>query len=161
MEIHCTILIDAPATEAWSVLGEHFASIGDWAASITASSLDGALGVGATRTCSSKGFGPFPGGEFSEVLTHFDPKSMAFSYRAVTGMPWFVSRAQNRWTVEALRENQCCVHSRATLELLWWMRPLGPILQRMMRASLRGFTEELQYRVLHGSAHPRKLGTSS
>ena len=65
------IVVRAPAAAAWAVLGERFGQIAEWAAPITASSLEGALGVGAVRTCHIAGFGPVAPGAIRERLIDF------------------------------------------------------------------------------------------
>lgn len=53
MQIHMEVKINAPADEAWKVLGEGFGAISDWTSSLKASSLDGGLKAGGVRTCES------------------------------------------------------------------------------------------------------------
>ena len=160
MEMHSDFVVNAPAEQAWHVIGEMFADIGEWTCSIQRSWLDGELGVGAVRSCESPGFGPFKPGVYSEKLTQFDPEAMAFTYVATEGMPWITTLAMNRWSVEAIDENRCRVRSHATLELLWWLRPLAPLLRLATKKPLREVGEELIHRVEKGVPHPRKVGIS-
>src|SRR5664280_7759 len=52
---------------------------------------------------------------------------------ALDGMPAFVRRATNRWTVEPDVVDACVVRTGATPTLAWWMRPLGPLIARRLR----------------------------
>jgi len=157
VQLNTEIIIAAPASEAWKVLGQHFGAIGEWAAAIHRSKLDRDVGVGAMRTCEIGGFGPFANGEIVERLTHFDPETMSFGYVVSTGLPGFIESAENRWSIEALGPERCRVLSRATIVLRWWVRPVGPLMGWRMRADSQKFKEELEHRVEHGQAHPRKV----
>jgi hypothetical protein len=157
MDMHTKFVINAPAQDAWQVLGRDFATIGQWASSIPSSHLEGELSVGAVRTCQSEGFGPFPGGDFKEELIQFDQDAMAFTYKGTEGMPWFMLSARNAWSVEPLGPEKCCVHSRASIVLVWWMRPLGPLLLAMMRGGMKDFGDDLTHQIEQGKPHPRKL----
>jgi len=157
MDMHFHIDIDAPASEAWRVLGEEFGAIGDWGVGIAASELIGDLGVGAGRTCEGEGWGPFPAGTVTEELYHFDREAMEFSYRATSGLPWFLTQGLNRWSIEALGPERCIVRSHATIGMVWWMWPLAPLMLLMTRSALKQLKEEVKYTVEHGRPHPRKL----
>lgn len=156
MQLDHEMIVNAPASKAWAVLGEQFGDIGQWSTSIEASSLQGELGVGCVRACHSTGFGPFSGGLFTERLTEFDPQRRIFRYEGLQGLPWFVTAASNRWTVERLDAARCKVRSQASLDIVWWLRPLGFVFRFMMRAGLREFVEEMIFRIERGEPHPRK-----
>jgi hypothetical protein len=157
VELNGDIVIDAPARAVWAELGERFGHIGEWAAPIAASSLDGALRVGAVRSCHVAGFGPVAPGIVTERLVAFDPAAMAFAYEAVGGMPGFVGRAVNRWSVHPHGDRRCRVRTRATLELRGPMALLGPLLKWRLEADGARVLEELRYRIERGRPHPRKL----
>ena len=133
MDLRVEVLVNAPARAAWAVLGERFADIGDWAAPITASSLEGALGHGAVRTCHTARFGPVPAGAIKEQLLDFDPDSMSFAYEAIDGMPGFMADAVNRWSVLPLDDQRCLVRTHATLTLRGPAALLGFILKRKLQ----------------------------
>lgn len=150
------VSIAAPASAAWTVLGERFAHIGEWAAPITDSTLEGALGVGAVRTCHIAGFGPVRPGAIKERLVYFDPEAMRLTYEAVEGMPGFIRTAINRWSVEPAGEARCVVRTHATLTLRGPMALLGWWLRRRTTADAALVLDELRHRVEHGAPHPRK-----
>lgn len=158
MELTTTIELDAPASAAWQVLGEEFGTIHTWSSSLSNSHLIGDLGVGAVRVCTGEGFGPFPPGQVRERLLAFDRDGMQFTYEATEGLPWFVRRARNRWRVEPLGSDRCAVTTHATVELAWWVRPVGFLLPRAMKAALNTFLDELRARV-ESEADPRALAS--
>jgi len=157
MELVAEVDIDAPAREAWMVLGERFAHIGEWATPITTSSLQGEPCVGAVRICQIARFGPVAPGTIHERLTAFDPATMSFEYESIQGMPAFIQRAVNRWSVHARGDGLSTVRSHATLELRGPIRLLGFLLAWRMRAGGRRVLDELKHQIEHGRPHPRKL----
>ena len=80
MEIRAELVIDAPAEDAWVVVGERFGQISEWASAITQSVIDGPPAAGRVRTCQVAGFGPIPAGVITERLVRFDPDARSLSY---------------------------------------------------------------------------------
>jgi len=158
VELHSEIPIDAPAADAWAVLGEAFGDIGTWASAIAASSLDGPLEAGAVRTCDLASFAFMRGGTIQEHLDRFEPDGMRFAYTATDGMPWFIRQATNRWSVTPDGPDRCIVRSHATVDLVGWFAPLQGLMRRQLSAGTAAFAEELRHRVEQGTPHPRKQG---
>ena len=98
------------------MLGERFGQIGEWAAPITSSSVDGELTVGAIRTCQFAGFGPFQAGTIHERLLEFEPAAMSLAYESAEWMPSFVKSAVNRWSVR-LRSEASCLRAGLTVAM--------------------------------------------
>jgi len=161
MELYKEIVVRAPAAAAWAVLGERFGQIAEWAAPITASSLEGALGVGAVRTCHIAGFGPVAPAAIRERLIDFDPQARSFTYEALDGMPGFIAKAINRWSVHARDAGSCTVRTHATLELRGPVAWLGRLLKWKLQADGQRVLDELRHQIEHGRPHPRKLDTIS
>ncbi len=159
MELRVDVVIDAPPAAAWAVLGERFGYIGEWAAPITASELDGDLGVGAVRTCHVARFGPVAPGVVRERLIEFDPEHMLLAYESVDGLPSFIERAVNRLSVHALAEHRCEVRARARFELHGPVRLVSPFFRWQMEVNAGRVLDELRYEVEHGWPHPRKLAS--
>ncbi len=157
MELRADVLMDAPAAAAWAVLGERFGDIGEWAAPITASTLDSELGTGSVRTCHVAGFGPVAPGVIRERLIEFEPEHMMLAYESVDGMPSSIEKAVSRWSVHALPEDRCEVRSRATVQLRGPIRLVGPLFRWQMQVNAARVMDELRYRVEHGRPHQRKL----
>ena len=151
------IELDVSAQEAWNLLGEEFANVGDYASGVCKSSMDGELGVGATRACQTQAFGPFPSLRITETLTEFDRGAMKYAYAAGGDMPAMFPSSVNRWSVEPLGPNRCRVKSHASIQLEWWALPLAPVLRWSILSEVKRFGEDLRYRLEHGKPHPRKL----
>lgn len=155
MEMRHEVHIDAPASEAWLVLGRGFGNICEWSGTLASSELVGELGVGASRRCQGTGFGPFPASVITEELTLFDPEAMTFSYVARTGLPGFLRHAENAWRVHADGPHRCRVTFRATVLSAWWAWPITWILPLLVRADLAKMSEEMKHRIETGVPHPR------
>ncbi len=152
MDMHTQIFIGVSAANAWQLLADKFGDIGDYVTVMHGSSVDRTPGVGAVRTCN---FGR--GQQATEVLTEFDPDAMVFTYAATSGLPRSILEAKNCWSVEALGPNRCCVHSRAHMHLVWWLRPLAPLMRVSMRPMMKRIGEELSFALEQGKPHPRKV----
>lgn len=155
MQMHIKIEIDAPAVAAWKVIGEGFGNISEWASSLKSSSLEGGLNVGGVRTCEdSNGFGPFKPGTVKERLVAYDASAMTLEYVAIAGIPGFINRVSNRWSVHAVDEQHCFVYSDVAMEFRGISKLLGavigPLMKLAVKSDLNKFTEELRYRVVNG-----------
>ena len=75
MEMRAEILINAPAGDAWEVIGERFGDISEWASAITESAMDGLPRAGRVRTCHVAGSGPAAPGVIKERIVVFDPEA--------------------------------------------------------------------------------------
>jgi polyketide cyclase/dehydrase/lipid transport protein len=157
MEMRAELVINAPAEDAWVVVGERFGEIGEWASAITQSVMDGPPAVGRVRTCQVARFGPIAAGVIKERLTEFDPQARSLSYGAVAGMPWFIAGAVSHWSVHAGPGSACTVRVHATLALRLAARPLGPALRWRMHADTRRALAELRHRVETGHPAPATL----
>jgi hypothetical protein len=157
MELQAEVEIGAPASVAWVVLGERFGQIGEWATPIIASSLEGEPVIGAVRTCRIAGFGPVAPGVIKERLIAFAPERTSLVYEAIDGMPRFVRRSVNRWSVHARDERTCAVRAHATVELSRLATVLSPLLKRKLQHDGARVLEELRFRIEHGHPHPRKV----
>jgi len=147
MEMRAEVVINAPAEDAWAVIGERFGDIGEWASAITESVMDGSPAVGRVRTCQVARFGPIAAGVIEERLTGFDPEARSLSYEAAAGMPWFIADAASRWSVHPGPGSACTVRIHATLALRVAARPLSAALRWRMRADTRRVLAELRHRV--------------
>ena len=157
MEMRAEVVINAPAEDAWAVIGERFGDIGEWASAITESVVDGPPAVGRVRTCRVAGFGPITAGVIRERLIEFNPEARSLSYEAAAGMPWFIADAVSRWSVHAGPGSACTVRIHATLGLRLAARLVSPALRWRMRADTRRALAELRHRVETGQPAPATL----
>jgi len=154
------VTIAAPAERVWQVLARDFAAIGRWASAIPESRAlddppaDGEATV-AGRVCTST----VPGvPAVQERFTHYSEHDRRFTYVASSGLPAFVRRAENTWSVRELGPGAALAEARAELDL----HPLvglllAPLLKLQLdRTGARVF-EELRHYIEHGEPHPRKV----
>lgn len=159
MDLSLEVEIAAPAARVWEVLGERFLHVSEWAAPIASScAVDDATrpAVGVTRACTVEAFGPFPPGQVEERLVAFDERARTFTYEAARGLPAFVGRAANTWTVEETGPASCRVTSRAVLELRGPLTVLQWPMACVLRRSGARVAEELKVFVEQGVPHARK-----
>ena len=102
IQIKGQITINTPADKAWRVLAYEFGNIGHWATAIAESAAvtdqpgpDGSAYSG--RVCTAPGFG-----DVQENFTYYDEARMRFGYIATRGLPGFITRAENNWSVRSL-----------------------------------------------------------
>jgi hypothetical protein len=115
---------NASADTAWQVFGEDFEGIRKWLDAIISSSLDGDLAAGVTRTCT------FPKDlVIKEKLTRFDPKTRSLSYAILSGLPVFMLKVDNAWTIENIGNNRSRATSVVTAKLAWYAIPLVPLVK--------------------------------
>ncbi len=156
MKLKQQLIINASADRIWTILAHDFATIGDWISSISHSvpDMDVEIPDGATvggRVCTVPGFG-----KIRESFTAYDEKARTYTYRA-QGMPFFVTTANNTWSVNSLGANQSQVSFEAELRMLpmiGWVAslPMRIQIQRILSKSV----EELKYYAETGANHPRK-----
>jgi len=155
MKLQMELELRASAERAWQILGEGFGNICEWTSSLSSSVLEGELREGGIRCCvSSQSFGPFKAGTVKERLVEFDPSTMTYAYEAFEGLPGFVKRAGNRWSIEKIDEQRCIVRSDATLELKGMLKIFAPFMKMFMRKDLEKFVEEMRYRIEQDTPHP-------
>lgn len=156
MDIHTQVQVAASADNAWQVVGEAFGTVGDFTTAISASSLAGELGVGATRVCHTHNAGLFPKIVVEEVLTEFDRTNQRYTYVVNKGLPAMFEHAQNAWSIEPVDAATCVIHSHARLTLAFWFRPVEWLIKRMIQHDMKKYFEEIAYFVEHHQIHPRK-----
>jgi hypothetical protein len=160
MEMPRQITINAPAQKVWRVVAHEFEQIGRWATVIPHSHAvtDGAAPEGA-HVCGRVCGASLPGvSAVQERFVYYDEQGMRFGYEATAGLPGFITRAQNHWSVRALTPDTSLVAARGELEV----RPLPgllllPLLQLQLGRTADQLFEELRYYVEHNQPHPRKL----
>ena len=113
-ELEKEITINVPAEQLWEMVGPGFIEVYKWS-----SNVDHAEGQGTSEfegaVCSErfcdvnvKGFS-----KISEKLTKYDEGTMNLAYEVKEGMPGFVTKAVNDWTVVSVGENQSKLVMRA------------------------------------------------
>lgn len=106
-EVQKEMVINVPAEQLWEMVGPGFVDVYKWS-----SNVDHAEGKGQSeftgavcneRYCdvNVKGFS-----SLSEKLTQYDEKHMNLAYEVIDGMPGFVTKAANDWTVVRINDKQ-------------------------------------------------------
>lgn len=149
-------LVEASADRAWEVLGERWGDIDEWSSVVAHSEfmpVRGKPDVGAQRTCEIPGT---PG--FKETVLRYDVRNRTVSYVANEGMPPFVERAENTWSVVPLGPNR----SRIEMHFTGQIRPNTPaaavgMLKQQFTPLIDMTTVELVHYIETGKRHPRTV----
>lgn len=132
------LMIRAPATKVWRVIGDEWGSVHRILPSLSASHLvtDGALGTGARRECTLKE--PMMGMTTIEERVLAWNEGASFTY-VFDRPPWPMASVSNRWNIEAIGDR-----TRLTLTPLLemrggaWTQWMAPALLWAMSRSLKG-----------------------
>jgi len=154
-ELKVAIEINASIKKVWQVLGDNFEHIGDWAGLILDSyRLDstGINGAYGGRVCLVRGMG-----ETHEEIIYIDREKYQFAYKAIKGLPFFIRRAENHWSLQELSSQRVMVTSAAQIEFTRLASLIiAPFFGRLMyRVGIKTM-EELKYFVENEKVHPRK-----
>lgn len=128
------IIVDVSAAELWEMVGPGFVEVYKWS-----SNVDHAEGSGtpefegavcSERSCNVnvKGFD-----KINEELTKYNAEQMNLAYAVLEGMPGFVTKAANDWTVVAIDENHSKLVMKAEFESKGLM---GKMMNGMMRKKM-------------------------
>ena len=128
------ITIDVPAAELWEMVGPGFVEVYKWS-----SNVDLAVGSGtpefegavcSERVCNLnvKGFD-----KINEALIQYNETKMNLAYAVKEGMPGFVTKAVNDWTVIAVDASHCKLIMKAEFESKGLM---GKLMNGMMRKKI-------------------------
>lgn len=126
MQITKSCTLNAPVQRVWDVLGEGFGDL-RWVRSVSASSLEGELAVGAVRSCEFEPSLLVSSGVARERLVEFDPQRYTLAYELVEPSGP-MRRAGSRWSVEPDGAD-ARVTVVSTIELRPWAWPMTPMLR--------------------------------
>lgn len=133
-QVQKEITINVPAAELWEMVGPGFVEVYKWA-----SNVDHATGQGTSpfegavcdeRFCdvNVKGFS-----KISEKLTAYDEQIMNLAYQVKNGLPGFISKGENDWTVVSLGNNQSKLVMKANFEVQGFM---GFLMKGIMKGKM-------------------------
>lgn len=157
IEVKRQITVNAPIEKVWQVLAHEFDRVGEWASSIAQSKRnpDAVTPTGAAmggRACVVPGFGGL-----KETITHYDEKRLTFSYEATEGMPFFVTKAGNTWSLVPQGQTTLVnMHLVADVNFLPG-KLMEPVMRRQFSRNASDIVEELKHYIEYGKPHPRKL----
>ncbi len=106
-QVEKEITIDVPASELWEMVGPGFVDVYKWS-----SNVDHAEGKGVSKfegaVCDERfcdvnvaGFS-----KISEKLTFYNEERKKLTYAVMDGMPGFITKAENTWTVVPIDGNR-------------------------------------------------------
>jgi hypothetical protein len=166
-------VVAAPAEAVWDVVGRRFDRIGEWATAIAASRavparndsvattrpgglavVPAVLDAPVTGRICRTGMRLLP--HVTELLVAYDDTIRTLTYRA-SGLPAFVTTAENTWTVTPIDQRRTRVSLHARFDARGMLGLLGRwvILAQVGRTS-RHLAEDLRHFVEHGTPSPRK-----
>ena len=133
-ELEKEIVINVPAEELWEMVGPGFEEVYKWSSNVDHSEGSGtSLFEGATcseRACNVnvKGFS-----KINETLTKYDQNQMVLAYEVNDGMPGFVTKAANEWTVIPVNDYQ----SKLVMKAVFGSKGLmGTLMNGMMKKKM-------------------------
>jgi hypothetical protein len=139
-------VINIPASKLWEIVGPGFADAHVWSTAI-----DHSLGKGAGKfegaTCSERYCEVNASGfdKIQESLTSYDAKAQTFSYNAHTGLPSFVSFAENLWEVVDLGNGKSQIKMTITMRMKPFMGFLmGGMFRRNLNKTLSSVMQDLK-----------------
>lgn len=133
-EIKKQMVIDVSADQLWELIGPGFVDVYKWSSNVDHAEgsgtpeFDGA--VCSKRSCdvNVKGFS-----SINEDLFLYDQDKMSLGYAVVEGMPGFITKAQNVWTVKKVNESQSILTMAAEFESKGMM---GALTRGMMKKKM-------------------------
>lgn len=133
-EVQKEIIINTSAEQLWKMVGPGFVEVYKWA-----SNVDHAEGKGQSEfegaVCDERfcdvnvsGFS-----KISEKLTNYDEQNMNLRYAVNSGMPGFVTHAENDWTVVPLGKKRSKLVMKANFAVKGLM---GALMKGMMKSKM-------------------------
>jgi len=156
MKIKKTMIVHASVDALWNILGDQYASVGDWTRAINASqkisgkTLKGAPAYG--RVCDTSG------GVFKEKITQYDEERYILAYQVEEGMPFFVKQGGNTWTLSSLGSQKTQVDMEMLFvipKVMEWM--MGWMMKKQMTQTADIFLDDLKRYAETGQVSAQKL----
>jgi hypothetical protein len=143
MEFKKKIEVQASTDRVWQVVAHEFDLVGTWSSAVTSSvaNHEAAIPKGATvggRVCATPGFG-----NLQETFTKYSESNKQFTF-AVTGMPSFISLAQNTIRVRPTGAQSAEVSMHIQMETTAVGKVMGPLFTIKLKVALNTFLEELK-----------------
>lgn len=155
MQFVKTIEINADVDRTWEVLAHDFDRVGEWSSAVASSrpnqrvaAPEGAA-VGG-RVCATPGFG-----DLEETFTQYSEADKEFTFQA-TGLPSFVTLAQNHVTVSPLDADRSNVTLEITMNTTAAGKLTGPMFAVKLKSTLNSFLTELKNYVERGELSAKK-----
>lgn len=157
VQIKRVLIINAPLSKAWQVLGPEFADAYKWASSLKHSQASDQTSFNGS-TCTERGCYIKGMGKTKEKLLIYSENEHTISYHVYEGMPKMVKYATNTWTLTDLGNGKTKVEINLVMKTGGMM---GSMMKGMMRKKMSKLAteviEEFTYYVENGTPHARKL----
>lgn len=157
-----TIRVNAPAADAWKLIGEDFVAVDRWMAAIPrAEAIDGPALPGApAKGRISYLFKKFAPMYQEEVLTAYDAAAMTLSvnvtlHNGPKAMP--MKGYTSTVIVRAINDATCELTWIGDATPKWFAKPMKGMLTKGLDAGFIRSLEEIQHFVETGQPHPRKV----
>lgn len=155
MQFQKSTIISAPVDKVWSIVAHDFDKVGEWSSAVADSgpNLDASVPDGATvggRVCATPGFG-----DLKETFTHYSEADTEFTFQ-VSGMPSFITLAQNHVTVRPAGSGRTEVTLDITMETNALGKVMGPMFAIKLKQTLNTFLDELTAYVERGEVSKKK-----
>lgn len=154
MVINKQIEISNSIKNVWNILGHDFAHPYKWASAVNHSEGHGKQI--ATLECDERACQTSMG-NIREKITHYSDEQHTLSYDIVDGLPLFVSKGMNKWSLTKKTEHKTILHIKMEMSLKPWAFFMLPITKIMFNKLASQLAEDFAYYSENGKPHPRKL----
>lgn len=143
MQLQKAITVNATADDVWEIVAHRFERVGEWSSAVVSSgpNPDAATPEGALvggRVCDVPGIG-----DLKETFTAYSEEKKRFTF-VVTGMPSFITLAQNTVEVRAISGGRSEVSLNIQMETNAIGKVMGPMFRIRLKSTLDGFLTELK-----------------
>jgi len=155
MEFKKNLNINATADRVWEVVAHDFDGVGMWSSGVASSgpNIDARVPDGATvggRICATPGFG-----DLKETFTEYSEENKQFRF-VVSGMPSFITLAQNTVQVQATGLESASVSLHIQMETNTLGRVMGPMFAIKLKTTLNTFLDELKVYIENDEVSSKK-----
>lgn len=151
MQKYYEVELDMSADEAWQKMAVEFADIGKWTSLLTSSYMQGKIQVGGTRVCM------IGDKKTTEIIIQYDPQNMAFAYKATSGVPSWMTAAENHYQIKSAGNNKSIIISQPLIAVKWWVKPILPLMSFMLDKMVKKAFSEFKFWAETGTPHPHKV----
>ena len=128
MVINKQIEINKSIENVWKILGHDFAHPYKWASAVNHS--EGRGKQIASIECDERACQTSMG-NIHEKITHYSDEQHTLSYDIVEGLPLFVSKGKNKWSLTKVSENKTILNIQMEMILKPWAFFISPMTKIM------------------------------
>lgn len=154
MIIERQIEINNSIENVWKILAHDFAHPYIWASAVNYS--EGRGKQIDTLECDERACQTSMG-NIREKITHYSNEQHTISYDIVEGLPFFVSKGKNKWSLTKKTEHKVSLHIEMEMNLKPWAFFMSPMTKMMFNKLALQLSEDFAHYAEKGKPHPRKL----